>query len=297
MERLMHDGTRGLMDRLLQHFDICFSNPEDYLDGSVKLKKSCLDLNKELFSYCHDRSGRFPRGPLSILHTKGFDNEQIWEQIQLLNEPTIKFAKKKIKEIVEMKINLVDDDSSDGNGAEQMSEQAESDGESEEFVDGHANSDDMTPKQSARAQDVFFNLAEMNRFLQNEDRKYESRLDSKQDGDNDVDLFREMSSEEEDDRLMYDDFFDPPIDDKDNNSEKINSGEENDEIGTNEAMDESDQELSGDNEMDDNQLSSHQKQQQKVINRFCHLVMCAVLYYVHAMMGGERCFMLGGPTT
>ena len=263
------------MDSLLQQFDICFSNPEDYLDGSVKLKKSCLSLNKELFSYCHDKSGRFPKGPLSILHTKGFDNEQIWEQIQLLNEPTLKFAKKKIKEITEMKISSVDAEDNDcGDGAVLSSEHDESGDESEESIDGHTNGNDVAPKQSARTQDVFFNLAEMNRFLQNEDLKYESRLDSKQNGDNDIDLFREMSSEEEDNHLMYDDFFDPPIDDKDN-SEETNSEGEN-EIGTDEAMDESEQELSNDNEMDD--LSSHQKQQQKVINIIIFSCVCIMLY-------------------
>ena len=254
------------MDKLLQQFEICFSNPEDYLDGSAELKNSCLSLDEELFSYCHDKTGKFPTGPLSILHTEGFDNEQIWEQIQLLNQPTIKFAKKKIKEISDMKTNStmtqsVDDgDKPEGLLNDSDENEAESD-ESEYHFNDHANSSDVTSKQSTQTQDTFFNLAEMNRFLQDEDRKYENRLDSKQDGNNEIDLFREMSSEEEDDHLMYDDFFDPPSNhnDGENNSEEGNDDESDDEV-----MDESaEQQIS---EMDDTQLSSHQKQQQKVIN-------------------------------
>lgn len=275
--KLLHDSARGQMDNLLQQFEVCFSNPEDYLDVNVELKKGCLNLNEVLFSYCHDKTGRFPTGPLCILHTKGFDNEQIWEQIQLLNEPTVKFAKKKMKEIANMEINpAVTQSMDDGDKPEELlSDNDENDAESEsersdhDFND-HVNSRDLASKQSTQTQDMFFNLAEMNRFLQDEDRKYENRLDSKQDGDNDIDLFREMSSEE-DDQLMYNDFFDPPNNRKENiNSDREDSEEESDdENAGDEVIDESvEQQLSDDQEMDDTELSSHQKQQQKVINTF-----------------------------
>ena len=279
MERLSHDGARGQMDNLLQQFEVCFNNPEDYLDGSVELRNSCLILNKELFSYCHDKTSRFPTSPLcGILLTKGFDNEQIWEQIQLLNEPTVKFARKKIKEITDMEINsavteLVDD----GDEPEELlndSDDKDVESEKSDHFSDHANSSDMTSKQSTQTQDTFFNLAEMNRFLQDEDRKYENRLDSR-DGDNDIDLFRELSSEEEEDnQLMYDDFFDPPSSRKENSDGENCEVECDDENSDDEIMDESvEQQLSDDDDMDDEtQLSSHQKQQQKV-NRF-HVICC-----------------------
>ena len=266
------------MDNLLQQFEICFSNPEDYLDVNLELKKGCLNLNEMLFSYCHSETGRFPTGPLCILHTKGFDNEQIWEQIQLLNEPTLKFAKKKITEITDMEINpaltqSVDDDDKPEEVLSGTSDEndAESEKSAHHFND-HVNSRDVGSKQLTQTQDIFFNLVEMNRFLQDEDCKYENRLDSKQDGDNDIDLFREMSSEDEDDCLMYDDFFDPPSNRKENiNSDRENSEEESDDENANdkviddESVEQAEQQLS---EMDDTELSSHQKQQQKVINAF-----------------------------
>lgn len=267
------------MDNLLQRFEICFSSPEDYLDGSVELRNNCLHLNEELFSYCYDKTGRFPTGPLCILHTKGFDNEQIWEQIQLLNEPTIKYAKKKIKEIANMKICTIDTEPMEnGNEMEDDDEVGPLDDNDEENEEDDCqsddvNSNDMTSKQAAGRQDMFFNLSEMNRFLQDEDRKYENRLDSKQDADDDIDLFREMSSEEEDNDLMYGDFFDPPNEHEGNSGEENDSEGENDseedEINSDEAMDVSvEQQLSEDEDdsiVEDTQLSTHQKQQQKVM--------------------------------
>lgn len=276
-----HDEWRALdrkigctcsMDKLLQQFEICFNSPEDYLDGSVELRNSCLNLNEELFSYCHDKTGRFPTGPLCVLHTKGFDNEQVWEQIELLNEPTIKYAKKKVKEIANMKTDpVVTDSVNDGDeGAKPLNDSDGNVEESEEsdYYSDHLDNSDVTSKRLPKRQDVFFNLSEMNKFLDDEDRKYENRLDNKQDGDDDIDLFREMSSDEEDNDLMYDDFFDPPNDHKGNSGEENDSEEENDEQNSSdEAMDEStEQQLSDDDEVEDTQLSSHQKQQQKVIS-------------------------------
>lgn len=262
------------MDNLLHQFEICFTSPEDYLDSSVELRNSCLNLSEELFSYCHDKSGGFPTGPLCVLHTKGFDNEQVWEQIQLLNEPTIKFAKKKIKEITNMKTSRVATRSVDDGDeeAELLNDNDENGEESEESAyhcSDHPDNSDVTSKQPPKRQDMFFNLSEMNKFLQDEDRKYENRLDSKQGGGDDIDLFREMSSEEEDNHLMYDDFFDSPSDHVDNSGTEENvSEEENDEeTSSGEAMDESvEQQLSDDDKI---QLSSHQKQQQKVITGCC----------------------------
>ena len=242
------------MDNLLQQFDVCLSSPENYLSGSVELRNSCLNLSEELFSYCHDKSGRFPTGPLCTLHTKGFDNEQVWEQIQLLNEPTIKFAKKKIKEITNMNVSQQSVDDSDKE--EPLSDNEEYAEECEHHLtdDNH-----MTTKQSVKGQDLFFNLSEMNKFLQDEDRKYENRLDSKQNGDDNIDLFREMSSEEED--LMYGDFFDPPNEHKDSGDEESDS-EEEEEASCEQGMDNTiEQQLSDDDIVE---LSSHQKQQQKV---------------------------------
>ena len=248
------------MDNLLRQFEVCLNSPESYLDGSVELRNSCLNLNEELFSYCHDKSGRFPTGPLCTLHTKGFDNEQVWEQIQLLNEPTIKCAKKKIQEIANMKIPQAQGDS---DKAELLNDEEYSEG-SEEECDHHFPDDsEVTSRQSPKGQDLFFNLSEMNKFLQDEDRKYENRLDSKQNGDDDIDLFREMSSEEED--LMYEDFFDSPNDYKDDGDEESDNEEE---ASSEQAMDETGEQQLSDNDDDavgNNQLlSSHQKQQQKV---------------------------------
>ena len=38
-----------------------------------------------------------PTGPLNELCIEGFDNEQIWAEIELLNEPALKSLKKQVK--------------------------------------------------------------------------------------------------------------------------------------------------------------------------------------------------------
>ena len=254
-----------IMDNLLQQFENCFSNPEDYLDGSVELRNSCLQLSEALFSYCYDETGRFPTGPLCILHTQGFDNDQIWEQIQLLNEATVKFAKKKIKEINNMEIDSVVTQSLNDGDGELLSDNSENDSEEIEESDhlsDHVSNNEVTPKQMTGTQDMFFNLSEMNKFLQDEDHKYENRLSGGQNEDNDIDLFREMSPEE--DHLMYDDFFDPPTDHIENNGDDDDDDNDDDDENEGSSDKDLDEPADQDNEIENTHLSSHQKQQQKV---------------------------------
>ena len=133
---------------------------------------------------------------LSALHAKAFDIDQIWEQIQLLNQPTVNYAKKSSKEIVKMTPSC-----------SAVLPQAMYDEQSKmkQLPESSYYSDEYSGKLFASG-DRFFKISEMNQFLL--DHKYESSRG--QQPVDDVDLFRELSSE--DDELMYDDFFDPPND-------------------------------------------------------------------------------------
>jgi len=241
------------MQRLLQQFEVHLSRPERYLIGSDELKSKCLELNQELFSRCN--SGRFPAGPLTTLHAKRFDNDQVWEQIQLLNRPTVKYAKKRHKEIGKMTSGysavlpqvVVDKD-------DLNHEQSEMEFLSESSL----SSEDSSRRTSASGHD-FFSISEMNQFLQEEDRKHESSHDLLPPATvDDFDLFREMS-EDEGDQLMYDDFFDPPNDfDHD-----LHHGDH--EIHDIDGSDyEVDSDVDHDLDNDAQHQSTHQRQQQKV---------------------------------
>ena len=232
------------MERFLQEFEVNLSRPEQYLCGSDEVKKRCLVLDQELFAHCN--TGRFPTGPLNALHTKGFDNDQIWEQVQLLNQPTVKYAKIKSKEIVKMTVGhsavlpKVDDEQSE---VELLSESSSSSEELSRRLQGSS--------------DNFFNISEMNKFLAEEDHKYQEQQMPIPQVDN-FDLFREMSSEDECDQLMYDDFFDPPNDS--DNCDLNNDHNFHDSLD----FDVDDNGLDQDADKSSQHHSSHQKHQVKV---------------------------------
>ena len=45
-------------------------------------------------------------GPLSELFVDGFDNEQVWEEIQLTNEPFFEFLKQRVRKMATWKVHL-----------------------------------------------------------------------------------------------------------------------------------------------------------------------------------------------
>lgn len=65
------------------------SEPEYYLDPRESLRSECLVGVKLLFSCLKQSSSELPTGPLQQLYTAGFDEDQVWEEVQLVNEPAI----------------------------------------------------------------------------------------------------------------------------------------------------------------------------------------------------------------
>jgi len=183
---------------------------------------------------------------LSTLHTKGFDLNQIWEQIELLNQPTENYAKKSSKEIVKMTPSCL-----------AILPQAMYDEQSKmKQLPENSYYSYEHPRKLLASGDRFFKISEMNQFLLEEDDKYRSSWG--QQPVDDIDLFRELSSE--DDELMYDDFFDPPNDDYDNWDCVVDHDLEFD--------DDRDGHDSDDTTESQNQ-STHARQQQKVSTLLC----------------------------
>ncbi len=89
------------MEEFVTNFEASLSNPLSYLQPSEQLRSSCVDGAKKLFDFYKSWSACFktnvPTGPLSELYTDGFDNEQVWAEIELMNEPVLKSLKKHIK--------------------------------------------------------------------------------------------------------------------------------------------------------------------------------------------------------
>ena len=93
-------------EKFLAEFESDLSAPESYLQPSDHLRDRCLNGVKTVFDFykkcCKETLStglKVPTGPLTELYTDGFDNEQIWEEIELLNEPVLKCLKKLVRKM------------------------------------------------------------------------------------------------------------------------------------------------------------------------------------------------------
>ena len=91
------------ISEFLTKFKANLSSPESYLNPSPELRGKCLTGVKKVFDFykksCKNGCVKIPNGPLPELYTDGFDNEQIWEEIQLMNEPVLEYMGKLLKEM------------------------------------------------------------------------------------------------------------------------------------------------------------------------------------------------------
>ena len=199
--------------QLLKDFEAHLSNPEDYLNPSPELKARCLTGVKTLFdclqNHCRQQqaqkgvkakklSSAVPTGPLQELYVEGFDVEQIWEQIQLVNEPMIAHLSKEVEKISQWDIEkltrerkekvVVSDSDSDGMADSESDIEGEkneyfSEGDAdslEESSDGGEEGDTKKAKKAVGERktvvdDRFFKLAEMEKFLEKVEREQEKQ--------------------------------------------------------------------------------------------------------------------------
>lgn len=209
--------------QFLEEFEAHLSTPEDYLNPSPELRSRCLAGVKTAFDllqkHCRATDSRearsgaegknaarsglgVPTGPLSELYVEGFDADQIWEQIQLVNEPMLAYLSKQVEKIChwdlkkltqgddrhKMKVALSDSESgSDGMGELESDLDGEGEGSEGDYFD--EGDDEMDPgneetneirgkrrggKGEGRrtvVDDRFFKLAEMEQFLEKMERE------------------------------------------------------------------------------------------------------------------------------
>ena len=88
------------MADILSEFNAYLASPASYSNPSEELKARSLSLLKRVFDMYKKCAGeelekmpgctKVSTGPLPELYTEGLDSDQIWEQIQLMNQPVIK---------------------------------------------------------------------------------------------------------------------------------------------------------------------------------------------------------------
>ena len=199
----------------LSRFEAIANNPEAYLNPSSNLPKDTAHIVKDLFDFAKRDELHGSRSvttcPLQELLVENFDDEQIWQEIELQSEPLLLNLARDIRSLKNKKDKLSvlypnvsfakkSDEQSKGkvsldnqlcsqehevNGDESVeSEHGFSSSEEKEDIaeESDTTGEDLNneterstkkPKQKSVVDDKFFKLADMAEFLDKEDRRYE----------------------------------------------------------------------------------------------------------------------------
>ncbi|XP_005357862.1 U3 small nucleolar ribonucleoprotein protein MPP10 [Microtus ochrogaster] len=152
---------RQTLERCLREVKKATSRPECFLTIQNGLASKFTSLTKVLYDFNKIlEDGRISGSPLRKLEINSFDDEQIWQQLELQNEPILQYFQNAVSETVEYEdLSLLpegDDQEGDYQEGEEgalelegeSQENQETDVEDEQLSDGGAN----VPKAGERAQ-------------------------------------------------------------------------------------------------------------------------------------------------
>ncbi|XP_057301568.1 U3 small nucleolar ribonucleoprotein protein MPP10-like [Hydractinia symbiolongicarpus] len=227
------------LDRLTKQFDRICSNPETFLDPQTNLSKEFISSSKYLYDFMKEFEFNYTKrgNSLQELLVTGFDNEQIWQQIELQNNHFASLSRNNVKALKSLnesatKIEVIDQ--ADINNDFVDDEVKENDITDEDNEDEDVEDEDETScapikkYKSTVVDDPFFKLREMEDFLDQQDRLEEVQRDGggpAKNDDDDIDFFKAENSDDDTQTksyLMFKDFFDKPRQPKNMPQSKIN---------------------------------------------------------------------------
>lgn len=104
----MADDNSGVLPlvSVLSEFESVFGHPESYLKPPAILQKNTLSAIKQIFDFCKKDELSGTRSlvstcPLQELLVENFDDEQIWQEIELQNTPLLRVLKQDIHSLKE----------------------------------------------------------------------------------------------------------------------------------------------------------------------------------------------------
>ncbi|XP_012530665.1 U3 small nucleolar ribonucleoprotein protein MPP10 [Monomorium pharaonis] len=197
------------------------------------LTKNVYDFTKE--QSCKD--GNFYRNTNALpeLVTEGFDEEQIWQQLELQNEGEIAYFCKILTSLSGSERLMVPISSRkpelvqiENDNLDKEDEGMSDEKDSEEVIRTKSNSKKKKRNKSSIVDDKFFKLQELDEYLTKEERKEKQGEDNTGSDDDSLDLFNDISEDEDGDNaekkyLKYTDFFDSPESENERVGESKNS--------------------------------------------------------------------------
>ena len=166
--------------------------PVDFLASKPDLKKLCLSTLQESFARVVGSVDESVKNvpALQSLHTEGFALIDVWEQLQLINEPLIRHLKKHIKsdvtqflsEIASKEIvdeasdtNISDEEVAEEEEEEEEEEEKSSEDEGMEELDSDVDLSREVSNEEGGASDCFFDIDKMEEFLNEAEKKGEGK--------------------------------------------------------------------------------------------------------------------------
>ncbi|XP_004593200.2 U3 small nucleolar ribonucleoprotein protein MPP10 [Ochotona princeps] len=93
---------RRILQRCLQEVNEATRRPESFLTTQDELASSFISLTKVLYDFNKVlEKGRIDGSPLQKLGISNFDDEQIWQQLELQNEPVLQYFRSAVGEVAE----------------------------------------------------------------------------------------------------------------------------------------------------------------------------------------------------
>ncbi|KAJ3359729.1 u3 small nucleolar ribonucleoprotein MPP10 [Allomyces javanicus] len=168
------------------------TRPEDFYDPSPALYSTLLDAASMLFSAAK-QSEPAPGllGPLDELMTEDFEAEQIWEQIQLLNDGLRNFVEAKVDTLQDVREEDLDDLGEDGE--EEVDEDGMDLDDEDEFDAGRSDA-----SSDAAFSDDDADMADLNGIDSEDDADDAARDSDADDADDAVDVMRRFEEDLDD---------------------------------------------------------------------------------------------------
>ena len=271
-----------ILNSVISAIDSNTKKPEQFLNVQNEIALNFKDSIKRLYDFTKEQSERNTNA-LPELVTEGFDEEQIWQQLELQNEGELGHFISNVSRVLaknkkltipvsttkpgiqqNIKKNITEDEENDEENMTE-GETSEDEAEMESISQKQKKATKKHKKKPSIVDDKFFKLQELDEYLIKEEKKEkqsEKNEDESDDDDDDdsVDLFNDYSDKEdqkteEGKLLKYADFFDSPQSENEDHDDSVHNKDTDDDKSLHDSNLDSEMEMDIENETANNKPS------------------------------------------